>query len=591
MSRLAGLVVLVLLTAAAPARAAEFPRLGVERGADAAIVDGDGRQVLLRGVNVNQLGDYYAFDPARPTVIPLRREDFAGIARLGFDVVRLVLNWSALEPERGVISEPYLAQVRQAVGWAKAHGLYVVLDMHQDSWGKFIATPKDATCEPGLGPAVGWDGAPQWATLTDGLTTCRAAETRELSPAVAQAFESFYLDREGIQGELVAVWARLAREFGGDPAIAGYDLINEPHPGFRIGANVASSLAQFYSRTIDAIRAAEQQAPGGFPHVVFFEPSVVWSGFGSDALPPPGFTADQHISFAPHLYAESITVDQKLGISSVSIEQGFEAARQAAAGYQAPLWSGEWAWFGKPETDLPKVKRYLALEDRHRIGGAWWVWKQACGDPHVAGAPTFSGSLNPVACPGDVPQGQAEPYARLLSRPYARFAPGRLTVLTADADTGKLLVRGRDDDPAGSCELDVWIPDRGKGVPRVAGANVASVRVRERPGGWLVTACATGAYELGSEPDTASATPAGTPRSCRSRRIVVLSLRTALRRVKVRVTGAKPRRVRVRGGRRVILDLRGTRKARVIVTITGVRASGKRAVERRTVNTCVPRRR
>jgi hypothetical protein len=69
----------------------------------------------------------------------------------------------------------------------------------------------------------------------------------------------------------------------------------------------------------------------------------------------------------------------------------------------------------------------------------------------------------------------------------------------------------------------------------------------------------------------------------------VLSLRSKLRRVKVRVAGARPRRVRVRDGRRVILDLRGTRKARVVVTITGVRSSGKRATERRVVNTCVKR--
>ena len=587
---LAGILLSTALAAPAPA-APSFPRLAVERGADAAIVDESGRQVLLRGVNVNQLGDYYAYDPARPTIVPLARQDFAGMAKLGFNVVRLVLNWSALEPERGVISEPYLARVRQAVGWAREHGLYVVLDMHQDSWGKFIATPPGTTCEPGLGPAVGWDGAPEWATLTDGLTTCRAADTRELSPAVARAFDSFYDDRDGIQGELVGVWARLAREFGGDPAIAGYDLINEPHPGFRVGAAEATALGTFYARAIAAIRDGERQAPGGFPHVVFFEPSVIWSGFGADSLPPPGFTPDGNISFAPHLYAESITVDRKLGITSVSIEQGFEAARQAAATYQAPLWSGEWAWFGEPADDEPKVRRYIALEDRHRIGSAWWVWKQACGDPHVAGAPTFSGSLNPLKCPEGTPLGQVEPYARLISRPYARHAPGRLTTLAADPDTGKVLLRGRDDDPAGSCELVVWIPDRGRGAPRLAGTNVASLRVQGRDGGWVVTGCATGGWELGGEPDAASVAPRTTPATCRSRRVVALSLRTKIRRAKVRVSGTKPRRVRVRGGRTVILDLRGTRKARVVVTISGVRAgNGRRYVERRIVNTCVPRR-
>ena len=51
------LAALLTLLCAAAAQAAP-PRLTVERGEDAAIVDEQGREVLLRGLNVNQLGDY-----------------------------------------------------------------------------------------------------------------------------------------------------------------------------------------------------------------------------------------------------------------------------------------------------------------------------------------------------------------------------------------------------------------------------------------------------------------------------------------------------------------------------------------------------
>ena len=351
----AGLVVLLTLVIAAAAQAAP-PRLTVERGDDAAIVDEAGRQVLLRGLNVNQLGDYFQADPALPTVIPLAERDFAEIAALGFNVVRLVMNWSAFQPERGAFDEAYVARVREAVRWAARHDLYVVLDMHQDSWGKHMATPPGYRCEPGLGPAVGWDGAPLWATFTDGLTTCRANNTRELSPAVAQAFESFYADREGIQSELVATWGRIAAAFAGEPNVAGYDLINEPHPGFRVGINEGAPLGRYYARAIEEIRAGEGGRP---PRIVFFEPSVLWSGFGQDTTPPPGFTDDEHIVFAPHLYSESISVDQ----GATSIEQGFENAERVAASYGAPLWSGEWGWFGEPEEARSRLERYIAQED------------------------------------------------------------------------------------------------------------------------------------------------------------------------------------------------------------------------------------
>jgi endoglycosylceramidase len=227
------------LAAAAPATAAPPPleRLAATRGESPAVVDRGGRHVLLRGVNVNQLGDYYQANPAIDPVIPLTEEDFDRIASLGFDSVRLLVHWSALEPTRGAFDQAYVARIRQAVRWAEERGIYTVLDMHQDAWGKHVDTPPEEECAPGFSRAVGWDGAPEWATFTDGLPTCRAGGVRELSFAVGQAWQSFWADRDGIQGRLVETWARLAREFATDPAIAGYDLLNEPNPGYTVGAS------------------------------------------------------------------------------------------------------------------------------------------------------------------------------------------------------------------------------------------------------------------------------------------------------------------------------------------------------------------
>ena len=76
----------------------------------------------------------------------------------------------------------------------------------------YFASPKDETCAPGFSHQQGWDGAPAWATITDGLPTCRF-QIREIAPAVGQAWQNFYLDRDGIQTELVNTWAHLARAF------------------------------------------------------------------------------------------------------------------------------------------------------------------------------------------------------------------------------------------------------------------------------------------------------------------------------------------------------------------------------------------
>jgi endoglycosylceramidase len=483
-------------------------------------------------------------------VVALTEGDFAAMARLGFDSVRLIVHWSALEPQPGAFDAAYVARIHQAVDWARKHDLYVVLDMHQDAWGKYIASPPGVLCPPGFSPAIGWDGAPQWATITDGMSTCRAV-IREVSPAVAQAFTNFYADRDGIQTELLHTWARLAAQFAGDPTIGGYDLINEPHPGYTPGPAAATVIGAYYGKAIDAIRAAEHSAAGGFSHIAFFEPNVTWSGTGADAVPPPGFTADDNIVFAPHLYAGSITADRALGITAVSVDQGFQFAAAAASTYGTTVWSGEWGWFGDPAGDAPSIAEYARQEDANLFGGAWWDWKQACGDPHVVGSPgshpdTVSPSLNRIKCPQGTLLGIPRSTQQVLARPYARAAPGRLTLMSSDPPTGDVVVSGVDDDPGGSCRLDIWLPDGRPGTPRFATTNVRDVAAARVDGGWRVSGCASGSYSLRRVQSTEEVAIAKQHELERERQ-------RQARRPRLRLS-ISPRRVRA--GRRVRFSLR-----------------------------------
>ena len=262
--------------------------------------------------------------------------------------------------------------------------------MHQDAWGKYIASPAGVVCPPGREPAIGWDGAPKWATLTDGTDTCTAG-SREASEAVLTAWDSFYANRNGIMDHLVAVWGRIAREFRTDPAVAGYDLLNEPNHGHH-GDQVKTALGSYYSKAIDAIRAAET-GPAALHHIVFFETTV----FGVAVA--PAFTADENIVFAPHNYGESI--------GNIPIEGLFAYYASLAKDYRTAMWTGEYGWFSDPPANAPKLARYAAADDSLiTAGDAWWQWRQACGDPHSIGRP--GGTPDPVLihfqrnrCPGD----------------------------------------------------------------------------------------------------------------------------------------------------------------------------------------------
>ncbi len=82
---------------------------------DQRIVDTSGRQVLLRGANVNALGEYAQEDPAAEPTAPLTDADWDAMAANGFSAIRLIMSWSLLEPERGEVDEDYVAEVRDAV--------------------------------------------------------------------------------------------------------------------------------------------------------------------------------------------------------------------------------------------------------------------------------------------------------------------------------------------------------------------------------------------------------------------------------------------------------------------------------------------
>lgn len=454
---------------------------GLTLSADRRIIDADGNEVLLRGVNVNQLEDYFQKFPDKAVTRPLTEADFAGMEQMGFNVIRLAVSWSALEPRPGHYDPAYLARISWAVETAAKHGLRTVIDMHQDAWGKGVNAAPSTTCENGS-PMHGWDGAPTWADRFDGAPKCEFTG-RDISPAVARAFTNFYQDRDGIQTRLVAAWGMLAERFANEPMVAGYDLLNEP--GFGEAPPITSGvlLGRYYDRAIKAIRAGEKR---GFPHLIFFEPSVLWSGLGFEVSVPKDFTDDRLLVFAPHLYNESITIDQGTGLTITSIERGFDLASRAAEYYGAGLWSGEWGWFGDP-TSAP-ITRYTDQEDRHRIGGAFWVWKQSCGDAHAGAGSKTGGNLMIEDCVTGKDLPPPPEYVAELSRPYPRSAPGRLTSLTSDQ--ASLTAQGE----GNGCGLDVWFP--GSVRPVVRSAGLTGVAARQAPGGWRITGCARGAYTL-----------------------------------------------------------------------------------------------
>lgn len=253
-------------------------------------VDGDGRVVQIRGVN-----EVYKSEPYYPAADGFGPDDVAFLAEHGFTTVRLGVDMLGLQPEPGEVSEEYLDGIATSVTDIADGGLDVVLDFHQD----------------GFSPQYNGNGWPDWLAIDDGLENPEDAVFPTYyvqNPAMQRAWESFWDNREGPGGEglqdLFALGVTaVAERFAGEPAVLGYELVNEPFPGADwepcASTEGCAELEQerivpFVERMTEAIRAA------GAEQAVWVEPFVLFN-FGQGPTSLPGADADQLL--AVHSYA------------------------------------------------------------------------------------------------------------------------------------------------------------------------------------------------------------------------------------------------------------------------------------------------
>ncbi len=321
--------------------------------------DADGRVALLRGINARVEGVFdVTFDDGRAPLEPipaLGPDDCQRMRALGFDVLRLPINWSGVEPARGAYDESYLDRVDVAVGCAAEAGLFVVIDLHQDAYSK----------------EIGEDGAPLWAIepppseLLGGPLTDLGA--RRTSGQVLDAFRTFFAvdDPAGLQAAFAKMIGHVAARWAEHPAVIGFEIFNEPVAG-------TAELDAFHARATAAIRAAAPEK------LVLFEPIAVRNL--TDFVPlPQEPAADLGAVYAPHIYTYVFQADQTAfqNATSEDLELSVRAARTEAEAWGTPLFIGE---FGAGPTDDPAhvlwIQTQMQLHDRYFASDAYWLWKE-----------------------------------------------------------------------------------------------------------------------------------------------------------------------------------------------------------------------
>ena len=492
------------------------------------LADPGGRQVLLRGAAVVGMQDVAypdanggpALFPVNPTAYdgkcpaasaripqpplcevqaglppydqstdPGRGNDFAQLRSLGFNAIRLVLNWSQLEPQPGVYSATYLQRVAQVVGWARQQGIYVILDMHQDQYSRFIVPGKPSTLPSGCTSSGGSDGAPAWAVFTDGKPACSLFGESDLNPAEGAAFYNFWHNHtvpsprgaapgSGLQDHYIGALVALAKAFEDNPTVLGYEVMNEPQPGSlsslpleNLYTATAQDLFPFYQRVIEALTGVRDGLPTcpaseptsltnacAYPRLaqvsrqqIFVEPLAYRNLVDFSPQVSKPITQYPNLVWAPHIYTHAFTLDQFVGYSIASspfppsYTFGYQTAEAEAQAMHAAVFTTE---FGDASsTDSTVLAGETAAQQSTLIGGTVWAWKglsstrgtcwcvrwQHSTYQTTANGQPGKGNPNVTPSPKDVLIPSREQY---LARVWPRATAGTLLAYRYDPATG-----------------------------------------------------------------------------------------------------------------------------------------------------------
>ncbi|MER6470675.1 cellulase family glycosylhydrolase [Streptomyces collinus] len=362
------------------------------------LVDGRGREVVLRGYNVSgetKLEENGGLPFA--SVADARRSATALRALGGGNAVRFPLSWAHAEPVRGRVDTAYLAAVTEQLSAFLDTGIRVYPDFHQDLYSRYLF---DA------GSWYTGDGAPKWTVDAGSYPkeSCGIClfwgQNITQNAAVRQAQYDFWHNAHGVQGAFLdtaqATMTYLRRHLDEDEfaGVVGFDPYNEPYAGTYESGQTSRTwerdlLWPFYTRF-----RARMDAAGWQDKPAFVEPNLFWNanistqrqegGLLDAGTLGPGYVLNTH--FYDQKAISGILMWGKAADGQYAADFAAVRDRAAAAGTAAVVSEFGHPLSGTVSDKAPTVLKamYQGLDSR-LPGARWWT------DPAASG-PVLSGS-------------------------------------------------------------------------------------------------------------------------------------------------------------------------------------------------------
>jgi endoglucanase len=247
--------------------------------------------------------------------------DFDLIRSFGFNVVRVPFDHRLVEDEKhpGTCREDGLAWLDRAVGMAETAGIHLVLDMHGVPGGQSIDHP-----------------------------TGRIGQNR------------LWTDPNCV-ARTVSLWRAIAARYSDRPAVAGYDVINEPFGDMQ--TDVRPQLRTIFEEIYRAIREVDER------HIIF-APAPLWGGHGFYGNPHEhGWT---NVAFTEHHYPGIFGSPPTLRTHANFIHRLLPEKQAELRAVQTPMMIGEWNPVFERLGGGNLARRYF--DEYGRLGWAAIMW-------------------------------------------------------------------------------------------------------------------------------------------------------------------------------------------------------------------------
>ena len=332
--RRAFLLAIILLILGPAAGSNGQSRFVTTRGRD--LVSADGKPLLLKGINLGNWllpeGYMFKFKTANSprlihTVINelvgedegrrfwktyyenyITREDIRFIKQSGFNSIRVPFSYrlfvSEAEP-RKIEGEGYRL-LDDVVAWCKKENLYVIFDMHAAPGGQTGDNIDDSWGYPFL---------------------FESAESQDLT---------------------VNLWRKIAARYRDEPAVIGYDLLNEPIAPYFDTADLNPKLEPLYRKMVAGIRVVDRN------HLIFLG-GAQWDNNFKVFGPP----FDDKLVYTFHKYWMEVN------------QQAIQEYLDFRDKHNVPVWMGE-----SGENTDEWISSYRTLLERNNIGWCFWPYKK-----------------------------------------------------------------------------------------------------------------------------------------------------------------------------------------------------------------------